>query len=299
MSNALNYAAEYSAALSQNWGSALYFGALYSSPTNSRFRFTSGHTVELPIISTTGRVDADRDSIAVAARNYENSWETKELTNHRKWSTLVHPLDIRETSGAASIENITSVYNAEQKFPEMDAYCVSKLYTDWTAGGGTPVTTALTEENILSVFDELMEDMTEARVPTRGRVLYVTPAAMTLLKNASAVSRTVDVAVEGSGIERTVSSLDGVEVVVVPAVLMKTAYNFTEGWEVAAGAVQINMLLVHPGAVAAPVSYSFAQLDPPSAFTEGKYFYFEESCEDVFILAGKEGGIAFVTGQIS
>ncbi|EQH19567.1 hypothetical protein [Clostridioides difficile] len=48
---------------------------------------------------------------------------------------MVHPADINQTNYVASIGNITKVYNEEQKFPEMDAYCISKIYADWTALG--------------------------------------------------------------------------------------------------------------------------------------------------------------------
>ena len=53
------------------------------------------------------------------------------------------------------------------------------------------------------------------------------------------------------------------------------------------------MFLVHPSAVITPVSYQFSQLDAPTAVTEGKYIYFEESFEDVFILNKKKNGLQF------
>ena len=74
---------------------------------------------------------------------------------------------------------------------------------------------------------------------------------------------------------------------------MKTAYTFTSGWAPADNAGQINMLLVHPEAVITPVSYQFSKLDPPSAITQGKYFYYEESFEDVFILNKKADALQF------
>ena len=74
---------------------------------------------------------------------------------------------------------------------------------------------------------------------------------------------------------------------------MKTLYDFTTGWAVKSNAQQINMFLVHPTAVITPVSYELAQLDPPSAITEGKYIYFEESFEDVFILNKKKDALQF------
>ena len=291
---ALNYAKEYSQALAQAFPYSLYFGALYNTPNNGRYRWTGAKTIEIPTISTTGRVDANRDTIGNAARNYNNAWETKVLENQRKWSTLVHPADIDQTNHVASIANITQVYNEEQKFPEMDAYTASKIYADWKAQSKTASTTVLTEENVLAEFDALMEKMDEARVPATGRILYVTPAINTLIKNAKQITRTINVERAGSTINRKVSRIDEVEIVPVPSTLMKTVYDFTTGWKAGVSAKQIHMLLVHPIAVITPVSYQFSQLDEPSATTEGKYYYYEESFEDVFILNKKADAIQFV-----
>ena len=72
---------------------------------------------------------------------------------------------------------------------------------------------------------------------------------------------------------------------------MKTLYNFTQGWKPATGAKQVNMMLINPISVITPTSYEFAKLDPPSALSEGKYVYYEESHEDVFVLKNKNKGI--------
>ena len=290
----INYAAQYSRDLAQAWPFVLNFGALYATPNNGRYRMgEDGKTIYIPSLSTTGRVDADRDTIAMAARNYDNAWEPKTLSNQRKWSTLVHPKDIDQTNEVASIANITQVYNEEQKFPEMDAYTVSTLYKLWLAQNHKADETALTEANVLTVFDTLMLNMDNARVPANGRILYCTNEVKTLLKQATGIARNFDVQTKKATIDRTVSRIEEVDVVGVPATLMKTAYNFTQGWAVADNAVQINMMLVHPNAVITPVSYQFAQLDPPSAVTEGKYIYYEESFEDVFILNKKSDALQF------
>ena len=291
--NPLNYAKQYSRALSQAFPYVLNFGALYRTPNNRTYRWVNAKTIEIPSIQTTGRVDADRDTITTAQRNYTNSWETKTLTNERKWSTLVHPMDVDQTNMVTTIANITRVMNEEQKFPEMDAYCVSKIYTDWKALGNTADTTVLSEQNILSVFDQLMLNMDNARVPVTGRILYVTHEVKTILKNAEKISRYLEVEGGENRINRIVSRLDEVEIIGVPAPLMKTLYDFTNGWTPAVGAAQINMFLVHPIAVLTPVSYTFSRLDAPAAGSEGKYIYYEESFEDVFILNKKAGAIQF------
>lgn len=302
----LNYATSYQKALEQAYPYVLYFGKLYSTPNNGRFKWVNSKTIEIPSISTTGRTNADRDSIGTAQRNYNNSWETKTLTNQRKWSTLVHPKDIDQTNMAASISNITKVFNEEHKFPEMDAYTVSKIYADWstdvaaTTGheayvGRDADTTTPTADNILDLFDNMVLAMNNARVPVTGRVLYVTNEVKNILKNAAKLYRTWDVQSSADGLNRDVESLDGVEIIPVPKELMKTKYDFSDvnGWAVASDAAQINMMMIRPESVITPVSYTFSKLDAPSALSEGKYYYYEESFEDVFILNKKADGIQF------
>ena len=293
----LNYATEYSRALAQAFPYVLNFGALYSTPNNNRYRWVNAKTIEIPSISTTGRVNADRDTVAQAQRNYDNAWETKTLTNERKWSTLVHPMDIDQTNMVTTIQNITQVFNEEQKFPEMDAYTISKIFSDWTAvedplnpgSNRAADTTVLTVANVLQVFDSLMLKMDNERVP----ILYVTHEVKKMLNNADKISRSIDVTSGPNAIDRRVNRLDEVQIIGVPATLMKTLYNFTSGWAIGSGAKQINMFLVHPVAVITPVSYTFSRLDEPSALSEGKYTYYEESFEDVFILNKKSGAIQF------
>lgn len=298
----LNYASDYARELANAYPYVLNYGALYATPNNGRYRMgEDAKTIYIPRIKTSGRVDSDRDTIAMATRNYDNSWEPKTLSHQRKWSTLVHPKDIDQTNMVASIGNITQNFNETQKFPEMDAYLISRLYSLWSNvdpadsedSAMTANTTVLTAANVLSVFDDMMLAMNNALVPPNGRICYCTYEVEKILHEAQGVVRNLD-ATRRNQINRSVTGIEGVTIIGVPNVLMKTAYTFTKGWAVdAVNAKQINMLLVHPSAVITPVSYEFAQLDAPSAVTEGKYIYFEESYEDVFILNKRKGALQF------
>lgn len=296
----LNYADNYQRTLEQNFPYVLNYGALYATPNNGRYRWIDSKTIEIPSISTTGRVDADRDTVAFAQRNYQNAWVSKTLSNERKWSTLVHPRDIDETNMVTTIGNITKVFNEEHKFPEMDAYCISTIYDLWTKAKNPDTgefhvadTTVLTTANILSVFDSLMLKMDNGRVPANGRILYVPFEILYILKEAQGVYREMDITSGPNGIDRRVNRLDQVEIIGVPSTLMKTLYEFTEDYKIDDDAEQINMFLIHPTAVITPVSYTFSRLDAPSAMSEGKYVYYEESFEDVFILDNKSNAIQF------
>ncbi len=293
----INYVTTYSDALAASWPYVLHFGALYATPNNGRWRFGAGRSVEIPTISTSGRSDPAHEGAMVLSRNYENGWESKELSNRRCWSTVIHPADIDQTNMALTLQNITSVFNAEHKFPEMDAYCISKLYADWIAAGNSIRSVTINSSNFLSYFDLLMQEMTEAGVPVAGRVLYVTPNVMSKIKGVTTLNRNLNLLREPGDLTRVVHTLDGVEVVEVPSRLMKTKFTFTNGFEAADDARSIEMMLVHPEAVITPVSYETAQLDEPSAVTGGKWVYYEESYEDVFLLANRSEGLKFILAE--
>ncbi len=93
-----------------------------------------------------------------SSRHHENDWEAKTLSRQRSWETLVHEKDIDQTNAVLTLNNIVSVYNNEQKFPEMDAYCISKLYADWKGLSQTAITTALSVDNILDTIDDMFVD---------------------------------------------------------------------------------------------------------------------------------------------
>lgn len=291
---AVNYAESYERALAQAYPNVLNFGELYNVANNQTYKFVDSKTIHIPSISVTGRKNVNRDSIdGTFQRNVDNSFETKTLTFYREWSTSIDPADVIDTNRILTIQNATQVFNETQKFPEKDAYTISKIYADWVAEGKTADTTELTVDNVLLVFDKLMEAMDEALVPSMGRILYVTPAVKTLLKQASQIGLSRSVQSGANTINRVVDRLDEINLISVPSFLMKTAYDFTTGFEPSSTAKQINLFLVHPSAILTPSKYAFVGMEAPAAGTKGDYIYYEKEYSDVFILNNRTGAIAF------
>lgn len=278
---ALNYAQEYAKELAQAYPYVLYSGALWNTENSTKYRVVDAKTIQIPSISVGGRTSGNRDTIGGFTRNFDNAWETKTLKNHRTWQTLAHPKDINETNKVASIANITKVMNEEEKFPEMDAYIFSTIYQLRNEQKAiTPLEEDLTVSTVLDQFDKMMDDMEEARVPKAGRILYCDTFTKTLIDKAIAIVRSN----ADKKIVRDVVRLEEVDIISVPTDIFKTKYTFTTGYEAAGDALNIKMLLLHPSSILPIVSYEFAQLEEPSAMSQGKYVYFEESFEDVFIL---------------
>lgn len=287
----LNYAQQYSQALAQAYPNVLRFGRLWSNENATKYRVVDAKTIQIPSITVGGRTDGNRDTIGTFTRNFDNAWETKTLKNHRQWQTLVHPKDVNETNQVVTIQNITKTMNEFEKFPEMDAYTISQLYKLKNEQKTIVAETSdLTSENIMTKFEALMDEMDEALVPSVGRILYVDTYTKTLIDNAITIVR----ANGQSSIAKAVTRLEEVEVIAVPTKLMKTKYTFTTGFAPAGDAKDIAMMLVHPSAILPIASYEFSQLQAPSALTQGKYVYFEESFEDIFILNKRHDAIKFV-----
>lgn len=291
----VNYATQYQQALQQVFKVDLRFDDCYNTPNNSLVKWVGAKTIQVPNIAVGGYVDVDRDVVSGYTRRVDNSWIPFTLEHDREFSTLVDPVDIDESNMALTIANITQIFNREEKIPEMDKYMASKLVSEFVEAGGSLDTSALTVDNVLTVFDRFMEEMDDAEVPVENRILYVTPQINTLLKTASQIQRRLDVSNNNGSVNRAVRSLDEVTIKIVPSARMKTLYNFTNGAVADVAAKQINMILCNCLAMFAPQKYEFVSLDQPTAKTGGKWLYYERKYWDVFVINKKKDGIRINT----
>lgn len=287
----VNHAAEYSRAMADAYPYLSYFAAIWAANNSNLYKSGMGKTMYIPSLEVAGARAANRNQITGQFdRNWNNDYQAVTLEMDREWDTLIDPMDIVETNDVATIANITRAFNEQQKVPEMDAFLAAKLASFVTAD-----TTALTSANILQKWDDFLAAMTDARVP-RDRVLaYMTPATYKLLKQAAGVTRFVDVGNGQQAISRNIGSMDGVKITEVPSDLMKTSFDFTQGWAAASGAKQINMILVDPAAVAAPVKYETSMMSAPTAQSKGKYLYYERYYYGAFKLNRRVAGIVVNT----
>ncbi len=288
----INYAAQYAKELANAYPYLSYFGEVWGAANNAKYRpsLDNAKTVFIPSMSVSGAKAVDRDQIdGVFSRNFNNSYEAKTMTMDREWSTIVDPLDISETNEVVTIANITKTFNEFQKIPEMDAYAASKLSGFADAFGGVD-STSLSAANILATWDNYLAYMTDQRINRDRLIVHVTPNTYKLLKQAAGITRFLEVSNGIQPVDRNVAKLDGVTIVETPSDMMYDAYDFTEGWEKAAGASQVNMLFVDPLALIAPIVYDTSMLTPPSAVSKGKYVYYERYYYDVFNLMQRQAG---------
>ena len=286
----MNYAQQYAKELANAYPYLSYFAEVWASPNNSAYRPVNAQTVLIPSMEVSGSRPVNRDSITGSfSRNFNVNYEPKQMSMYREWDTIVDPMDIVETNDVATISNVTKTFNEFQKIPEMDAYAASKLCGFAGDFGGIDSTT-LTDSNILASWDAYIAYMTDQRVNRDRLTAHVTPATYKLLKEAAGITRFIDAGTGIRNVDRNVGSLDGVRIIETPSDMMKSAYDFSSGWAIASGANTINMLLVDPMALIAPVVYDVAMFTPPSAATKGKNVYYESYYYDVFNLRQRQAG---------
>lgn len=286
MPNTVNYVTRFEKDLRQKYSRELCTDGL----TTQNVSFVNAKTIKIPYITLGGYKDHSRNG-GFNRQSAANEYMTKTLEHDRDVEFFVDAMDVDESNEALSAANITNTFEAEHAIPETDAYRISKLYSEFTDASGTVDNTKLTIENILTTFDKWMETMDDAEVPVDGRLLYVTPAVNTLIKQADKITRMLDVSAQ-RGIDRRVRSLDEVTIKTVPSGRMKSSYDFTDGFTPAEDAVQVNMILVHPSALIACDKHSYINLWAPGSHTQGDgYLYQNRKYGDLFVLDTRKDGI--------
>lgn len=293
MASAINYVEQFRQELEQKYARELASGDL----KDQGVKFIGAQTVNIPNIVMGGYKPHSRSG-GFSSGNISHSYTPKTLAHDRSIEFFVDAMDVDETNQNLSAANITNTFEEEQAIPELDAYRFSKLYTDYKAladassGAFSVDDTPLTVKNILLIFDSYMETMDDAGVPEDGRILYVTAAVNTIIKNAMGIYRTMGVQSGGDAVNRAISSLDNVKIRSVPSGRFKTKYVFTDGFVPHGDALQINMILVHPRSVIAVQKHSAVYLWAPGTHTKGDgYLYQNRRYGDLFIIEPKVAGI--------
>lgn len=253
--------------------------------TNTDFDWTGAHTVAVWKISTVGLNDYARNryeddpegSVASISRYgelFDLSAQTEELLLKKDRSFIfnVDKLDEDETSGQVEAGKALARELREVVVPEVDTY----TYNVMVEGAGTTAdAAALTKDNIYDAILVGTETLDDAEVPESERVLLVTPATHTILKQAGVFDNT-DVGAE-LRLKGVVGTIDGLSVVKVPANRLPAKFGF---------------MIAHPSATVAPVKledYGTHNDTPLSSGTivTGRIVY------DAFVLDNKKIGIYY------
>ena len=253
--------------------------------TNTDFDWTGAHTVAVWKIGTVPMndysrnrgSDYDEESVDTLSRygkiiDLDAQTEEMMLTKDRSFIFNVDRLDEDETAGQVAAASALARELREVVVPEVDTYAYNVMVTK----AGTKATAAaLTKENVYTSILAGSEALDAAEVPDTERVLVVTPAAYTLLKQSTAFDST-DVGAEMK-LKGVVGILDGMAVIKVPASRLPENFGF---------------MIAHPSATVAPVKLEDYGTHNDTPLSSGTIVT-GRICYDAFVLDNKAKGIYY------
>ena len=194
------------------------------------------------------------------------------LKHDRSFIFNIDRLDEDETQGQLEAGTALARELREVVVPEVDTNCYSVM----TIGAGhKPTAAALTAENIYPSVLAASQALDDAEVPETERVLVVTPATYTLLKQAVEFDHTeIGAEMRTRGV---VAMIDGAAVVKVPSSRLPSKFGF---------------MLAHPSAAVAPVKLEDFGVYNDTPLTCGSIVT-GRICYDAFVLDNKKTAIYY------
>lgn len=252
--------------------------------TNTNYDWTGAHSIKVYKISTSPLNDyarnrtssnaEDKESISRYGKLLDLSATTEEmmLKHDRSFIFNVDRLDTDETRAQLEAGTALARELREVVVPEVDTNCYSVM----TIGAGhKPTAAALTAENIYPSVLAASQALDDAEVPETERVLVVTPATYTLLKQAVEFDHTeIGAEMRTRGV---VAMIDGAAVVKVPSSRLPSKFGF---------------MLAHPSATVAPIKLEDFGVHNDTPLASGSIVT-GRICYDAFVLDNKKTAIYY------
>ena len=234
--------------------------------TNQDFSWSGAHSVRVYKVTTSRMNDYGRSgpsggnwSRYGAVESLHATTQEMILKKDRSFTFAIDALDEDETAQQLAAASALARQNREVVIPEVDRYTYGVMAAN---AGHKPAALALTAANIFEEITKASLALDDAEVPETGRVLLVTPAVYTLMKQSPDITLDSDVGQE-MRLRGVISMMDGASVVKVPAVRLPADFGF---------------LMAHPSATVAPTKLEDFRIhqDPPGisgALVEGRIVY--------------------------
>jgi hypothetical protein len=205
-------------------------------------------------------------------------WQTHKLERDRGRSFTVDAMDDLESVNQA-FGSLANQFITKYVVPEVDAYRIAKLFTL----SGNQAEATLTKTTVVGAIDTASQTLTDAEVPLENRVLLVTPALYTNLKQSDLFVRNISVEA-GNSIDTRVEMYNSMPVIVVPQTRMYTAITLRDGatggqeaggYTKAGGGKDINFLMIHTPSVLAVTKHIAPRIFDPSTNQDADAWKFQ------------------------
>jgi hypothetical protein len=219
-------------------------------------------------------------------------WELLTLATHRARQFEVARMDDNETLGMA-FGLTAGEFMRTKVIPELDAYRFAKYASKGSIG--TVAGATLSSSTVLAAWDAAKAAIRAAEVDLSSCVLFVSDTVQGYIE--AAVTRMLG---NENSVNRSVTVLDGVPVVMVPQTRFYTAIDLeagatpsaTGGFSKSAGGKDINFMLVDPKAVVQVKKHELPKIFSPDENQDADNWIFDyDIYHDAFVLDNKVGGI--------
>ena len=247
--------------------------------TNNDFDWSGAHTVKIYKVSTSAMNDYDRAGTGSTNSRYgtvaglDATTEEFTLKKDRSFTFAIDKLDTDETVSQLKAASALERQVGEVVIPEVDSYVYHVMCTN---AGAKAEPVELTKENIYTEILAGSQALDDADVPETGRVLLVTPATYTLMKQCTDITMETDIG-NKLRLKGVIGMVDGCSVIKVPSSRLPEKFGF---------------MIAHPCATVAPTKLEDYKIheDPPGisgSLVEGRINY------DAFVLDNKAKAIYY------
>lgn len=264
----INYAERYSTKIDERFK----IGAVTTPAVNNDYDFVGVKTVKVYSIPTTTMNDYARTGAGRygTPEDLGNNLQELTLTRDRSFTFTIDRGDYNDTMMVNAAGQALQRQIDEVVIPELDIYRLSKM----AANAGKTATGALTKTNAYEAFLDAGVELTNKKVPSAGRIAYVTPEYYKLIKLDEAFIKSTEIA-QNMLLKGQIGQVDGVPLILVPGSYLPEHTSF---------------IVTNKIATVAPVKLSEYKVhdNPPGIngwLVEGRVYY------DAFVLDNKKTAI--------
>lgn len=207
------------------------------------------------------------------AAELDNTVQTMTLTRDRAFTFTIDKKNTQDTQGVMEAGKALARQMDEVITPEVDIYRLAAMSASAIASANT-ATVAVTASNAYTQFLNAGAKLDDNKVPSVGRIAFVTPAFYSFIKLDPTFTKATEIA-QKMLITGQVGEVDGVKIVKVPSSYLPANHAF---------------IIAHPSAMVAAQKLEDYKIhdNPPGIngkLVEGRKRY------DAFVLENKKNGL--------
>ena len=267
----VNLASKYSTKVDERFKLASFT----QSAVNTDYEWNGVNAITIYSIPTVAMGNYSKTGLARygTAAELDNTVQTMTLTRDRGFTFTIDKANNQDTQMVMNAGKALARQIDEVIVPEIDIYRLAAMSASAIASGNT-ATVAVTASNAYVSLLNAGAKLDENKVPSTGRIAFVTPAFYNLLKQDNTFIKASDIA-QKMLINGQVGEVDGVKIVKIPSTYLPAGHAF---------------ILVHPSAtVAAQKLEDYKTHDNPPGINgwlvEGRKRY------DAFVIENKKNGL--------